>query len=74
MRLRSRISVLQTTSESMLKPLPARMPDTRDSTPGSFCTRQFRTCLRRPPRQSRSRGESLGTHLLNGWRLGGGVL
>ena len=25
----------------MLNPRPARIPDTRDSTPGSFCTRQF---------------------------------
>lgn len=29
----------------MLNPLAARMPDTRDRTPGSFCTRQFRICL-----------------------------
>ena len=28
----------------MLKPLAARMPETRESTPGSFCTRQFRMC------------------------------
>ena len=44
-RLRSRISVRHTTSESMLNPRPARIPDTRESTPGSFCTRQFSTCL-----------------------------
>jgi hypothetical protein len=42
MRERSATSVEQTTSESMLKPRAARMPDTRDRTPGSFCTRQFR--------------------------------
>jgi hypothetical protein len=29
----------------MLNPRPARIPDTRESTPGSFCTRQFSTCL-----------------------------
>jgi hypothetical protein len=29
----------------MLKPLAARIPETRESTPGSFCTRQLRTCL-----------------------------
>ena len=29
----------------MLKPLPARIPDTRERTPGSFCTRQLRICL-----------------------------
>lgn len=44
-RLRSRISVRHTTSESMLNPRPARIPETRDNTPGSFCTRQFSTCL-----------------------------
>lgn len=44
-RLRSRISVRHTTRESMLNPRPARIPETRDSTPGSFCTRQFSTCL-----------------------------
>lgn len=44
-RLRSRISVRHTTRESILKPRPARIPETRDNTPGSFCTRQFRTCL-----------------------------
>lgn len=44
-RLRSRISVEHTTSESMLKPRAAKIPDTRDKTPGSFCTRQLRTCL-----------------------------
>jgi len=44
-RLRSRISVRHTTRESMLNPRPARIPDTRESTPGSFCTRQFSTCL-----------------------------
>src|SRR6266436_3970035 len=43
--LRSRISVRHTTRESMLNPRPARIPDTRDNTPGSFCTRQFSTCL-----------------------------
>ena len=42
MRERSSTSVLQTTRLSMLKPRAARIPDTRDSTPGSFCTRQFR--------------------------------
>ena len=54
-RERSSISVAHTTSESMLqnqsrsesathlKPRAARMPDTRDSTPGSFCTRQLST-------------------------------
>lgn len=47
MRLRSRISVRHTTNESMLNPRPARIPDTRDNTPGSFCTRQFRTCLQK---------------------------
>lgn len=44
MRDRSSTSVLQTTRESMLKPRAARIPDTRDSTPGSFCTRQLRMC------------------------------
>jgi len=60
-RDKSLISVWQTTSESrisfwandctpqldvpMLKPLPARIPDTRDKTPGSFCTKQFNRCL-----------------------------
>jgi hypothetical protein len=29
----------------MLNPRPARIPETRDNTPGSFCTRQFSTCL-----------------------------
>jgi hypothetical protein len=29
----------------MLKPLPARIPDTLDKTPGSFCTKQFSRCL-----------------------------
>jgi hypothetical protein len=29
----------------MLNPLPARIPDTRESTPGSFCTKQLRMCL-----------------------------
>jgi hypothetical protein len=28
----------------MLKPLAARIPDTRESTPGSFWTRQLRMC------------------------------
>lgn len=42
MRDRSSTSVAQTTSESMLNPRAARMPDTRDKTPGSFWTRQFR--------------------------------
>lgn len=42
MRDRSSISVAHTTSESMLKPRAARMPDTRDRTPGSFWTRQLR--------------------------------
>ena len=28
----------------MLKPRAARIPDTRDKTPGSFCTRQLRMC------------------------------
>ena len=45
MRERSRISVRHTTSESMLNPRPAKIPETRESTPGSFCTRQFSTCL-----------------------------
>lgn len=44
-RLRSSISVAHTTSESMLNPRAARMPDTRESTPGSFCTRQLSVCL-----------------------------
>ena len=44
-RLRSLTSVEHTTSESILNPRAARIPDTRDSTPGSFCTRQLRTCL-----------------------------
>ena len=44
-RLKSRISVRHTTNESMLKPLPARIPDTWERTPGSFCTRQLRICL-----------------------------
>ena len=30
----------------MLNPRPARIPETRDNTPGSFCTRQFSTCLK----------------------------
>jgi hypothetical protein len=42
---RSSTSVLHTTSESMLKPRAARIPDTRDKTPGSFCTKQLRTCF-----------------------------
>ena len=29
----------------MLKPLPAKIPDTRERTPGSFWTRQLRICL-----------------------------
>lgn len=29
----------------MLKPLPARIPETLDKTPGSFCTKQFNRCL-----------------------------
>lgn len=44
MRERSSTSVAHTTSESMLNPRAARIPDTRDRTPGSFCTRQFRVC------------------------------
>jgi hypothetical protein len=44
-RLRSRISVRHTTRESMLNPRPARIPDTRDNTPGSFCTKQLKICL-----------------------------
>ena len=28
----------------MLKPRAARIPDTRDNTPGSFWTRQLRIC------------------------------
>ena len=39
-RLKSRISVLHTTKESMLNPRPARMPETRERTPGSFWTRR----------------------------------
>lgn len=33
----------------MLNPLAARIPDTRDKTPGSFCTRQLKVCLYRIP-------------------------
>ncbi len=44
MRDKSGISVLLTTSESMLNPLAARMPDTRLSTPGSFVTKQLSVC------------------------------
>lgn len=29
----------------MLKPLAAKIPDTRDNTPGSFCTKQLKVCL-----------------------------
>ena len=41
---RSLTSVLQTIKESILKPLAAKVPEIRDKTPGSFCTRQFNTC------------------------------
>ncbi len=67
----------QTTSESMLKPRPARIPETRDNTPGSFCTKQFNTCLARKTSQCRTRDGGwvvCKTHFLNGCRLGGGVL
>ncbi|BAP70941.1 hypothetical protein KMAR_30136 [Kluyveromyces marxianus] len=43
-RDKSLTSVLQTTSESILNPLAAKVPETNDNTPGSFCTRQFNTC------------------------------
>jgi len=34
---------LATTRLSMLKPLPAKIPETLDKTPGSFVTKQLRT-------------------------------
>jgi hypothetical protein len=76
MRLRSRISVLQTTRESMLNPLPAKIPDTRDKTPGSFCTRQLRVCLdvKTYPSADEKPCMSHGTYFLYGCKLGGGVL
>ena len=82
MRDKSRISVRHTTNESMLKPRPAKIPDTRESTPGSFCTRQLSTCLhahreaKPQPHQHHSKPQTRGTttHFLNGCILGGGVL
>lgn len=86
MRLRSRTSVEHTTNESILNPRAARIPDTRDNTPGSFCTRQLRTCLlfagfrvkkaRQEPSHSSSNypDRKTCTYFLNGCKLGGGVL
>lgn len=42
---KSSTSVLATTSESMLNPLPARIPETLLNTPGSFWTRQLKICF-----------------------------
>ena len=38
-------SVLHTTKLSILNPRAAKMPETRESTPGSFWTRQLSICL-----------------------------
>jgi len=78
MRERSRISVRQTTSESILKPLPARIPDTRERTPGSFWTKQFRMCLELKNRSTVPASVNCvrvcDAYFLKGCRLGGGVL
>ena len=62
MRERSRISVRHTTSESMLNPRPAKIPETRESTPGSFCTRQFSTCLAVVGKKGRGCPTSVSAH------------
>lgn len=63
----------------MLNPLPARIPDTLDNTPGSFCTRQFSKCLASGGSATTTQPPDIlegyqFAHRLYGSVLGGGVL